>query len=107
MLVTLSGMVMEVRLMQLAKALYPMLVMLSGMLIAVRLVQPQNASALILVTVSGIMTFSSPSLAKNAFSPIVVITGGRIRTFGTQHCFKTPFSILRNLCIITVLKIEN
>ena len=40
MLVTLYGMVMEVRLEQLENALLPILVKLSGMVIEVRLVQP-------------------------------------------------------------------
>ena len=43
MLVTLSGMVMEVRLLQSEKALPPMLVTLSGMVMEVRLVQPLKA----------------------------------------------------------------
>ena len=40
MLVTSSGRVMVVRLLQLEKAAYPMLVTPSGMVMAVRLVQP-------------------------------------------------------------------
>ena len=43
MLVTLSGMVMAVRLLQPQKASSPMLVTLSGMVMAVRLRQPQKA----------------------------------------------------------------
>ena len=42
MLVTLSGMVMEVKLVQFKKAKLPMLVTLSGMVMEVRLVQPEN-----------------------------------------------------------------
>ena len=43
MMVTLLGMVMEVRLLQPEKALPPMLVTLSGMVMEVRLLQPWKA----------------------------------------------------------------
>jgi len=43
MLVTLSGMMIEVRLLQPTKAKRPMLVTLSGMMIEVSLVHPEKA----------------------------------------------------------------
>ena len=43
MLVTLSGIVMLVRPVQLSKALFPMLVTLAGIVMLVRLVQPPKA----------------------------------------------------------------
>ena len=55
MLVTLSGMVILVRLVQRAKALSPMLVTLSGMVMLVRLVQRAKALYLMLVTLLGIV----------------------------------------------------
>ena len=55
MLVTLSGMVILVRLLQLEKALYPMLVTLFGMVILVRLLQLSKAESLMLVTLSGMV----------------------------------------------------
>jgi hypothetical protein len=59
MLVTLSGIVMLVRLVQL-NAPFPMLVTLSGIVTLVRPVQPQNAPFPMLVTLSGIVTLVRP-----------------------------------------------
>ena len=55
MLVTLSGIVTEVKPVQPSNALAPMLVTLSGIVIGVRLVQSLNAFSPMLVTVSGIV----------------------------------------------------
>ena len=55
MLVTLSGMVMLVRLVHKANASPPMVVTLSGMVILVRLVQLENAATPMLVTLSGMV----------------------------------------------------
>ena len=51
MLVTLSDIVTLIRLLQPAKALFPILVTLSGIVTPVRLLQPLKASSPILVTV--------------------------------------------------------
>ena len=55
MLVTLSGIVTEVKPVQPSNALAPMLVTLSGIVIGVKLVQSLNAFSPMLVTVSGIV----------------------------------------------------
>ena len=54
MLVTVEGMVTDVKLMQLIKAASPMLVTLAGMLTDVKLLQPAKAPLPMLVTVVGI-----------------------------------------------------
>ena len=54
MLVTLFGMVIEVKPVQPKNARSPMLVTLVGMVIEVKPVQPENAQALMLVTLLGI-----------------------------------------------------
>ena len=54
MLVTLEGMVIEVRPEQPQKALLPMLVTPSGMVMEVRLEQPEKVRSPMLVTLSGI-----------------------------------------------------
>ena len=54
MLVTLSGIVIEVKPVQSKNAESPMLVTLSGIVIEVKLVQPRNAESPMLVTLSGI-----------------------------------------------------
>ena len=56
MLVTLSGIVISVKLLQEEKAPSPMLVTLSGIVISVRLLQPTKALSPMLVTPLGIET---------------------------------------------------
>ena len=60
MLVTLLGMVTEVRPEQPKKALDPMLVTLSGMVTEVRPEQPQKARSPMLVTLEGMVVFIHP-----------------------------------------------
>ena len=70
MLVTLLGIVIEVRLEQPEKASLLILVTLLGIVIEVRLEQPEKAALLILVTLLGIVTevrLEQPSY----FQPIV------------------------------------
>ena len=55
MLVTLSGITMEARLVHQMKALFPMLVTLSGITMEARLPQPEKALFPMLVTLSGIV----------------------------------------------------
>ena len=63
MLVTPSGMVMEVRPLQPEKALLPMLVTPSGMVMEVRPLQPEKALLPMLVTPSGIVVFLQPAIS--------------------------------------------
>ena len=62
MLVTLFGMVMEVRLVQPRKALLPMLVTLFGMVTEVRPLQPEKAEPPMLVTLPGMVVFLQPAI---------------------------------------------
>ena len=62
MLVTLSGMIIEVRLLHPKKAEFPMLVTLSGMVIEVRLLQLLKALSPMLVT-------GKPSILSGMTSP--------------------------------------
>ena len=56
MVVTLFGMVTEVRLVQVEKASFPMVVTLLGMVTEVRLLQPEKATFPMLVTLFGMVT---------------------------------------------------
>ena len=56
MVVTLSGIVMLVRLLQPENALYPMVVTLSGIVILVSLVQPANAPSRMDLNLVGMTT---------------------------------------------------
>ena len=80
MLVTLSGIVMLVRLVQFKKAEFPMLVTLSGIVMLVTLLQTQKAWGPMLVTgfpsmVSGITSspLAPPSQSVMVTSPPVVV----------------------------------
>ena len=72
MLVTLPGMVIEVRPMQSLKELFPMLVTLLGMLIEVRLLQPSKASLAMLVTLLGMVIEARLLQPSNAQFPMLV-----------------------------------
>ena len=72
MLVTLSGIVIDVRLVQPQNAPAPILVTLSGIVIALRLLQLENAASPILVTLLGIVTEKKLSQYANATPPILV-----------------------------------
>jgi membrane-associated HD superfamily phosphohydrolase len=62
MLVTLLGMVTEVKLLQLLNALSPMLVTLLGMVTEVKFQQLSNAHAPMLVTLLGMVTLDAEPL---------------------------------------------
>ena len=73
-LVTPSGMVIEVMLTHRVKASTPMLVMLSGMEIEVRLVQPKKALSPILVTGSPSISAGISKSPSAASSQSVIVT---------------------------------
>ena len=76
MLVTLSGIVMLVKLLQLANAYAPMLVTLSGIVMLVKLLQPLKVELPILVTLSGIvMLVKLLQLAKAELPMLVTLSG--------------------------------
>ena len=76
MLVTLSGIVIELKLVQDSNALSPILVTLDGSMIETKLGILLNAFMLMLVTLAGIVTFwmtvFPDPLAKKALLPILV-----------------------------------
>jgi len=74
MLVTLSGIVTLVRLLQLKNILGSMLVTLSGTVMLVRLLQREKAEAPMLVTLSGIMMFVR--LLQEAKAPLPMLVTG-------------------------------
>ena len=63
MLVTLWGIDIEVRPLQLLNAYLPMLVTLSGIVIVVKLAQSSNASCPMAVTVDGITVLLQPAIS--------------------------------------------
>ena len=65
MLVTLTGIVMLVKLLQLLNAEAPILVKLSGIVMLVRLLQPLNAPISIYLTSPGNLTFLSAKHFEN------------------------------------------
>ena len=71
MLVTLSGMVIEVRALQPRKASIPMLVTLFGMVTEVRPLQPSKALSPMLVTSLGMTVFLQPAI--NVFVEVSII----------------------------------
>ena len=74
--VTLSGMVVEVRLEQAMKAQPPMLVMASGMVIEARLLHPENVQPSMLVTASGmVIEVRLLQLWKAEFPILVTLSG--------------------------------
>ena len=78
MLVTLSGIVMIVSLVQSRKAYAPMLVTPSGIVIVVSLLQLENAEYPMLVTLSGIVMLVNPEHSEKAelsmIFPLVILT---------------------------------
>jgi hypothetical protein len=72
MLVTPSGIVMLVRLLQSLKAAYPMLVTPSGIVMLVRLLQFQKALFPMLVTLLGIVMLVRRLQFQKALSPMLV-----------------------------------
>ena len=76
MLVTLSGIVIFVRLLQPMKALLPMLVTLSGIVIFVRPVHPRKAPAPILVRPSPIVMLVRLVHSQKALSPMLLTPSG-------------------------------
>ena len=71
MLVTLSGIVIDVKLLQLVKALEPILVTLDGITMEVKLEQLAKAALLMLVTLSGIVIFVAFGLHLTAVVPLI------------------------------------
>ena len=78
MLVTLSGIVIDVKPVQTENALLPMLVTLLGIVIDIKPVQPENVPPSMLVTPLGIVTEVKPVQPENARSlmrsPLVIVT---------------------------------
>ena len=72
MLVTLSGIVIEVKPVHFSNALSPMFVTLSGIVIEAKPVQPPNAESPMLVTLSGIVIEVKPVHSSNAPLPMLV-----------------------------------
>jgi len=94
MVVTLSGIVIFVRLVQLMKAKSPMVVTLSGIVMLVRLVQPSKAEPSMLVRPSGIvMLFRLVQLAKAA-PPMVLMLLGIVMLVRLEREPKALVSIL-------------
>ena len=86
MLVTLLGMVMEVKPVQPEKAEPPMLITLLGMVTEVKLLQPPKALYPMLVTVLGIIVFWQPAI--NVFVVVSIIALQLLRL----SYFVFPFS---------------
>ena len=76
MLVTLFGMVTEVRQLQPEKAEFPMLVTLDGILIEVRPEQPQNAMCPMFVTPSGMVIEDRMEQPSKALFPMLITPEG-------------------------------
>ena len=72
MFVTLFGISMLVKPVQLSKATDPMLVTLLGISILVKLLQPENADEPMLVTLLGISILVKPVQSRNAYAPMFV-----------------------------------
>ena len=78
MLVTLSGNVMSVRLLQSLNIYFPMLVMLSGSVTFFNFVQPPNALLSIVVRFSSMVMLVTLSQSANAESPMILTFFGII-----------------------------
>ena len=73
MLVTLLGMVIEVRLLHPQNADSPMLVTLLGMVIEVRLLHHQNADSPLLVTLLGMVVVAQPAISVLLFVSMIAL----------------------------------
>ena len=98
MLVTLSGIVMLVRLAQPEKVPTPMLVTLLPIVMLVRLAQPEKAPFPMLVTLSGIVILVRLVQLEKAPSPMLV-TGLPSMTDGI---ISSPASVLSKLAMVTL-----
>ena len=78
--VTLSGIVIDVSPEQPEKALAPMVVTLSGIVIAVSPEQPENADSPIFVTLFGIVIDVNPKQPEKADSTMLVTLSGIVNT---------------------------
>ena len=87
MLVTLSDIVIVVKLVQWEKARSPISVTLSGIVISVKLVQPEKADTPILVTPSGITTLLSVHVVPSIKIPFTM-------TNGFSSCFLVNHGVL-------------
>ena len=102
MLVTLSGIVTDVRPVQPEKAAYPTLVTLSGIVTDVRPVQPEKALFPILVTLSGIVTDVRPEQPEKAAYPTLVTLSGIVTDVRPEQPEKADFPTLVTLSGITI-----
>ena len=93
MLVTLSGIVMLVRLLQLKKVCSPMLVTPSGIVMLVRSLQSEKASSPMLVTPFGIVMLVSPVQPKKAESPMLVTLPSAGITLFLQPAMRIPSAV--------------
>ena len=94
MVVTLSGIVMLVRLLQRAKAQLPMVVTLSGIVMLVRLLQPAKAETPMLVTQSGIVMLVRLMQEEKAITPILVTPSGIVMPVRLVHNEKAALPML-------------
>jgi len=102
MLVTLSGIIMLVRLVQLLKAYSPMLLTLLVMVILVRLVQPEKAPPPMLITLFGMVTLVSFLQRKKADFPMLVTLSGIVTLIRFSQKSKALFPILVTLLGIVI-----
>lgn len=97
MLVTLSGIVMLVRLGQLENTLSAMLVMLSGIVTLVRRLQLSKAPFPMLVTLLGIVILFRPVQCWKALIPILVMILGIVTVVRLLQALNTPSSMVVTL----------
>ena len=94
MLVTLSGRVILVRLLQSSNALSPMLVTPSGRVTLVRLLQPRNDSSPMLVTPSGRVMLIRMLQYSNASFPMLVTPSSRVTLVRLLQYLNASFPML-------------
>lgn len=94
MLVTLFGIVMLAKFLQSENALDPMLVTLSGIFTLFKLEQHENASDSILVTLSGIVILIKLEQEENAWDSMLVTLSGIVMFFKLEQAENASFSIL-------------
>ena len=97
MLVTLSGILILVRLLQPWKACPSMLVTPSPIVMLVRLLQNMKVSRSMLVTLSGIVILFRPTQPEKALSPMLVTLSGIVMPVRRLHAWKADPPILMTL----------
>ena len=101
MLVTLSGMVTEVRPMQPPKAELPMLVTPLPMVTEVRPVQPEKAESPMLVTLSGMLTEVRLEQPEKAPQPMLVTLSGMVTEVAHPLHFTTILLLIINPSLVS------